>query len=392
MEQDIKMVTLSADGKEGERDGLFTAEQARKVRDFHESLEGYAATPLRRLTNLAEELGLSEIYVKDESYRFGLNAFKGLGGSYAIGRVISEETGKPLDRISEIEPGKYTFVTATDGNHGRGVAWAAKNLGQKAVVYMPHGSAKERLENIRALGAHAEITEYNYDDAVRYAKEQADKNGWIMIQDTAWEGYEDIPAYIMQGYMTMAAEAADQLGDTRPTHIFLQAGVGAMAGAVTGFFYNRYKEKMPVVVVAEPNKADCLYQTAKADDGRLHRVDGALDSIMAGLCCGEVCTIGWEVMKHHASHFFSLPDYIAADGMRVLGNPAGKDPKIVSGESGAAGLGLLYHLMTDADAEEYRKTLGLDENSKVLCINTEGDTDQENYKKIVWNGAYVKPE
>lgn len=400
MESGIQMTAFNPVPGEGSKDKLFSLEQAEKVWRFHKSLKGYEPTPLRRLEALGEALGISELYVKDESFRFGLNAFKGLGGSYALGRIISRESGNGQrdglvdgpDQAQgdgpEVLPGTFTFVTATDGNHGRGVAWAAKNLSQKAVVYMPKGSAKERLENIRSLGAQAEITELNYDDTVRFAMEQAEKNGWTLVQDTAWDGYEEIPSYIMQGYMTMAAEAAGQLGDVRPTHIFIQAGVGAMAGAVTGFFNHYYKENKPVIVIVEPDKADCLYRTAQANDGRLHKVEGDLDSIMAGLCCGEVCTIGWEVLKHHANYFFSCPDYIAADGMRVLGNPAGRDARVISGESGAATLGLVYHLMTDPEVDGLRREIGLGADSKVLCFSTEGDTDKVNYRHVVWDGWY----
>ncbi len=384
----IKMTAFPSDHMTGTTEQKFTVEKAGNVLAFHESLDGYQQTPLRELSGLARHLGIKDIYVKDESFRFGLNAFKGLGGSYALAKVMAEKTGKSIEAVSEVPADTFTFVTATDGNHGRGVAWAAKNLSQKAVVYMPKGSSKERLEHIRDLGAEAEITEFNYDDAVRYAAAQAEKNGWILIQDTAWEGYEQIPVWIMQGYMSMAMETVKQIGEVKPTHIFLQAGVGAMAGAMTGFFADYYHNDMPVMSYVEPNQADCLYKTAGANDGTLHNVDGDLDSIMAGLCCGEVCTIGWDVIRHHADFFFSCPDYVAADGMRVLGNPCGKDEKIISGESGAATTGLVYNLLSDENLKQWKERLHLDEDSIVLCISTEGDTDQENYRHVVWDGWY----
>lgn len=382
----IQMTRFSSDKKGGIYDNCFTVEKAKEVRAFHRQLEEYRPTPLCRLESLSKILGISALYVKDESYRFGLNAFKGLGGSYAVAKVLAGETGTDMGDLSRIPAGTFTFVTATDGNQGRGVAWAAKKFSQKAVVYLPKGSSKERLENIRSLGAEAEITKFNYDDTVRFAKAQADRHGWHLVQDTAWDGYETIPSWIMQGYMTMALEAVEQMGEAKPTHIFLQAGVGALAGGVTGFFHDLYQEKMPQMIYAEPNQADCLFRTAKAADGRLHKVEGELNSIMAGLCCGEVCTVGWEILKHCADAFFSCPDYVAADGMRILGNPAGKDRKIISGESGAVTTGLLYHLMKEESLKDFRKTVGLDQNSVVLCISTEGDTDQKNYRRIVWNG------
>ncbi len=389
---EVKMTTFFSDKEKGEKDKLFSVSEAQNVLKFHQKLAGYEETPLCRLSGLADELGLSEIYVKDESKRFGLNAFKSLGGSYAVGRVISQKVNQSDCKMGVVPENTITFVTATDGNHGRGVAWAAKNLSQKAVVYMPKGSSMERLENIRALGAEAEITKFNYDDTVRFAKEQAEKNKWVLIQDTSWKGYETIPTWIMQGYMTMALEAVTELKGIVPTHVFLQAGVGAMAGAVTGFLSSFYQEKMPKVIIVEPEKADCLYRTAFANDGSLQRVGGDLDSIMAGLCCGEVCTIGWEVLKHHADYFFACPDYIAADGMRVLGNPIAADERIISGESGAVTTGLLYNLMKDKELENFRQNISLDKNSVVLCFSTEGDTDKTNYRHIVWDGWYRKSE
>lgn len=213
----ITMTSYSSDGKCGTWDAPFSTEEAEKVRTFHKTLDGYAKTPLRNLAKTAKILGLKGLYVKDESYRFGLNAFKGLGGSYALAKVLAEKTGKAMDDLTSIARGTFTFVTATDGNHGRGVAWAAQHLGQKAVIYMPKGSRRERLENIRKLGAEAEITSVNYDDTVRLASRMAEEKGWILVQDTAWEGYETIPRWIMQGYMTMAHEAVEDLKDVVPT-------------------------------------------------------------------------------------------------------------------------------------------------------------------------------
>lgn len=185
----------------------------------------------------------------------------------------------------------------------------------------------------------------NYDDAVRLANENAEKYGWIMVQDTAWEGYEKIPGWIMEGYTTMACEAVEQMKGLKPTHIFLQAGVGAMSGALTGFFADFYKDERPVITIVEPNKADCIYRTAEADDGKLHFVTGDMNTIMAGLACGEPCTIGWNVLHDYADYFVSMPDYIAAEGMRILGNPMEQDPRVISGESGASTMGLVSELL-----------------------------------------------
>ncbi|MBR1559277.1 MAG: diaminopropionate ammonia-lyase [Clostridia bacterium] len=352
----------------------FGMDAARAARDFHRTLPGYAPTPLRRLEALAAEIGVRDILVKDESFRFGLNAFKALGGSYAIGGLIGDAP--------------RTFVTATDGNHGRGVAWAARVLGQRAVVYMPRGSAKERLENIRAQGAEASILDVPYDDAVRYARRQAEENGWTLVQDTSWPGYTDIPRRIMQGYTTMGLEIVEALGDLRPTHILLQAGVGAMAGALTGFFANVYGAARPKVIVVEPLTADCVYRTAFAADGQLHCCDGdSMRTIMAGLCCGEPCSVAWDILRAHADFAMRISDDIAATGMRVLGNPLPGDARIVSGESGASTAGALFHLMTDPSREAIRRALGLDGDSVPLLISTEGDTDRGNYRDIVWRAT-----
>ena len=373
---------------------------AQKAQKFHSSFHNYNITPLTELKNLASAIGVNNIYVKDESYRFGLNAFKVLGGSYAIGNYIAEKLGEDIDNLSydkmicdEVKNklGDMTFITATDGNHGRGVAWTAKCLKQKSVVYMPKGSSEERLNNIKAEGAEASITHMNYDEAVRFANDIAKKNDWVMVQDTVWEGYEKIPTWIMQGYTTMAYEVYMQLQQIKaeiPTHIFLQAGVGSFAGAVQGFFASVYGENRPITTIVEPNKADCIYRTAEKNDGKLHFVTGNMDTIMAGLACGEPNKIGFDVLRDYSDNFISCPDYVTAKGMRVMGNPIGNDKKIISGESGAVTLGLVTEIMSNKDLEWLKKELKLDENSRILCFSTEGDTDKENYRDIVWNGKY----
>ena len=341
---------------------------------------------------------VGEIYVKDESYRFGLNAFKVLGGSYAMGHYLADRLGKPMEEVdyrfltsetSRKALGDITFVTATDGNHGRGVAWTARQLRQKSVVYMPEGSAQERLDNIRAEGADASITNLNYDDAVRLANRQAEEKGWIMVQDTAWEGYESIPRWIMQGYGTMGLEAYGQLPE-KPTHIFLQAGVGSMAGAITGLFSSLYGAEKPMIVIVEPNAADCLFRTARAHDGKLHPVTGSMRTIMAGLACGEPCSIGWQVLKDYADFFISCPDYAAAQGMRILGNPTGQDQRVISGESGAAAFGAVSEILRDPTLHSLKEQLRLDQDSRLLFFSTEGATDRENYRHIVWDGIYPR--
>ena len=395
MKEEFKLVSLSHETP-GRDLSFLSPKRADEIRTFHKSFPMYAPTPLAHLKNTAKILGLGDIHVKDESYRFGLNAFKVLGGSFAIGNFMAEKLGCDISEVGYdflISPetreklGDLTFVTATDGNHGRGVAWTANRFGQKSVVYMPKGSAPERLANIRAEGSDASITEFNYDDCVRLASANADEKGWVLVQDTAWEGYVDIPTWIMQGYGTMGLEAHEQLGE-KPTHIFLQAGVGSMAGAIAGLFAAIYGEDRPIVTIVEPNKADCIFRTAQANDDQLHFVTGDMDTIMAGLACGEPCSIGWEILRDYADHFISCPDYVAAKGMRILGNPAAGDDRVISGESGASCFGCVAEIMTNPALVWLREKLGLDENARVLFFSTEGDTDKENYRSIVWDGKY----
>ena len=374
----------------------YSLQQAEAVREFHKSFPMYEATPLAALPETARALGIGEIHVKNESFRFGLNAFKVLGGSYAIGNYLAKRLGRTLSETgydvltapeTRQELGDITFITATDGNHGRGVAWTASTLGQKSVVHMPKGSVAERLNNIRLAGAEADIIDGNYDDAVRLSRKEAAENGWVIVQDTSWEGYEEIPAWIMQGYCTMGLEAYEQLPQ-KPTHIFLQAGVGSMAGTIAALFASIYGEDRPKVIIVEPNNADCFYRTAAANDGKTRIVTGEMKTIMAGLACGEPCGLAWDILKDYADYFIAFPDWAAAKGMRILGNPMGTDDRIISGESGASAFGCMAAILTEPDLLPLKQELGLDETSRVLFFSTEGDTDRENYRRIVWDGAY----
>lgn len=375
----------------------FSYESAKFVNNFHKSFDSYEITPLVDLKNLAKEIGLKGFFVKDESYRFGLNAFKVLGASYAIANYIKDKIGLDensftFDEITSSETreklGKITFATATDGNHGRAVAWTANKLGQSSKVFMPKGTSLERLENIRRENSDANIMDENYDDCVRLAAKFAEENKGVLIQDTSWEGYIDVPKNIMKGYLTMAFEAYNDLKekDIIPTHIFLQAGVGSMAASITAFFRNVLKDNPPKIIIVEPNKANCLYRTADANDGKLHFVKGDLNSIMAGLNCGEPVTIGWPILENYADYFLSVDDNYTKIGMRLLANPIENDRKIISGESGAVTSGIVYALMTDDDLKDYREEIGLNKDSVVLCFSTEGDTDKKSYREIVLEG------
>ena len=380
---------------------IMSLDEVKKARAFHASFPQYSVTPLADLRRMAEYLGVGGIYVKNESYRFGLNAFKVLGGSFAMGKYIAKEMGKDVSEMTydyltsedfRKEFGQATFFTATDGNHGRGVAWAANKLGQKAVVHMPKGSAKSRFDNIAKEGAKVTIEEVNYDDCVRMAAAEAEQTEHgVIVQDTAWDGYEEIPSWIMQGYGTMANEAADQLrqcGVNRPTHVFVQAGVGSLAGAMVGYFTNLFPNDPPKFVVMEARAADCLYQGALAGDGKPRIVTGDLQTIMAGLACGEPNTISWDILRNHVSAFISCPDWASAKGMRMLGVPVKGDPTVISGESGAVGMGVLDAIMCDDTYKELREALELNRFSQVLMFSTEGNTDPLKFRRVIWDGEY----
>ncbi len=396
-----KKNSMMKDCCEGVSTVFLNAEEIGKAKKFHMSFPIYQPTPLRSLHHLARQLGVAGIYVKDESWRFGLNAFKVLGGSYAIARYLSAEIGADISDMPynvltspsvKQALGEITFATTTDGNHGRGVAWTARQLKQKSVVYMPKGSSLQRLEAIRAEGAQAMITEFNYDDSVRLTDKHAKEHDWVVVQDTVWEGYEVIPTWIMQGYGTMAAEALEQLKTMRierPSHVMLQAGVGSLAGTVQGYLASIFQRDCPAVAVVEPDKAACLYKSAIAGDGAPRSVGGHMDTIMAGLACGEPNPIGWNVLRDYSRMFFSCADWVAARGMRILGNPFGSDPRIVSGESGAVTLGLLSLLLADGRWEEAKEAFGLNKESRILLFNTEGDTDPDRYRSIVWDGEFA---
>ena len=394
--------TLNAMPKSDDRHlQIMSLDNVSTARAFHKSFPQYSVTPLARLDGMAARLGLGNLFVKDESYRFGLNAFKVLGGAFAMARYIAGEMGRDIGEMNYAyltsaqfrrDFGQATFFTATDGNHGRGVAWAANKLGQKAVVHMPKGSAKMRFDNIAREGAKVTIEEMNYDDCVRLAaSEAAQTEHGVVVQDTAWAGYEEIPAWIMQGYGSMAQEAVEQLRTlevNRPTHVFVQAGVGSLASAVVGFFANLFPSNPPKFVIMEAESAACLYKGACRGDGSPAIVTGDLPTIMAGLACGEPNTLGWDILRNHADAFLACPDWVSATGMRMLAAPLRGDPAVTSGESGAVGMGVVTALMTDPAYAGLKEALQLNRDSAVLLFSTEGDTDPEKYRRIVWGGEY----
>jgi diaminopropionate ammonia-lyase len=357
------------------------------------SWPGYAATPLHRLDALAGRLGVAALYYKDERGRFGLGSFKALGGAYAVANVLRGRVmaARALASVSsqQLLSGAYadivgaaTVTCATDGNHGRSVAWGARLFGCACVIFVHEHVSQGRREAIAKYGAEVREVKGNYDDAVRHAAATAQARGWTVVSDTSYPGYRDIPLDVMHGYGVMAAEVARQMPEGRPpTHVFAQAGVGALAAAVCASFWLRWGANRPRFVVVEPLHADCVYRSLEA--GRPMVVGGALDTVMAGLACGEVSELAWEILHGGANAAVALDDAYALNAMRLLANPAG-DPPIVAGETGGAGLGAL---LAARDYPEIRATLALDETPRVLLLGSEGDTDPAIYRQVVGRSA-----
>ncbi len=382
-------IVLSTDRK-GSPGSPFDQKAAENALRFHRSLPMYKETKLVSLRTAAEKLGVKAIYLKDESTRFGLKAFKGLGGSYAVFRILCDKlnmdyrtavfsdfmTDENREKCSEV-----IFVTATDGNHGRGVAWASSLFGCRAYVYMPAGSTEARRKAIEDAGAEkAVICDLNYDKVVQFARRQAEENGWMLIQDTSWEGYEKIPQWIVEGYLTMGAEICKQLDGDVPTHVFLQAGVGAMAGGILGYLSNAFAANEPVFTIVEPMTVACLYESAKAGDGSIRSISGDPVTIMAGLNCGTPCSITWPTIRDRASFYCACTDDVSKDAMRELVCFPNAKERVVAGECGAVTYGVLKEIIKDSSL---KREMGIGEESIILLISTEGDTDPEEYKKIV---------
>jgi len=375
-----------------EFDSSLASEFGRKdIMSLHRSIPDYAGTPLVELIPLADKLGVGRIFVKDESYRFGLKAFKALGASYAIYRYLKEESDKKGEEIPGTEQfyssigwldkNRYTFCTATDGNHGRGVAWVARKLNQRAIIYMPSESVKSRIENIENEGATVILVNGGYDRAVKKCRKDAIENGWQIISDTSWAGYEKIPKWIQAGYITMFQEISDQLENHTIDYVIVQGGVGALLASAVWYFKTNY----PVVKIisVEPVGADCLLRSAESGAGRPVSISGHASTIMAGLNCGTPSKVAWPVIQKGVDLFIAISDNYTRDAMReyYLGKP-----RIISGESGAAGLAAMVAMNMSERLRVVRHKLGISEDSSVLLINTEGDTDPVNFARIINEG------
>ena len=352
---------------------------------------GYARTPLVSLDEYARKLGVKAIYYKDESTRFGLDSFKALGGAYAVCRLllnkIKEATGEQAT-TPDLLSGKYkniiekiTVCSATDGNHGRSVAWGAQMFGAKCVIYIHAGVSEGRKKAIEKYGAKVIRCPGNYDDSVHDCANDAQKNGWFVISDTSYPGYMDVPCDVMHGYTVMVDEALDQIPQT-PTHTFVQGGVGGLAAAVSTRICCRMHKDRPLFTVVEPKNADCLYASIKNDEYTV--VHGDLETIMAGLSCGEPSLLALDILKEYAVGFMTIPDTLIPVMMRDLANKKCANTAVVSGESGVSGLA---GLVTACETPEFRKALKLDENSVILLFSSEGATDPEMYQEIVGKSA-----
>lgn len=384
-------------------------EQTRLAQRFHQSLPGYQPTPLLTLPGLAHEGGAQAVLIKNEAERFGLNAFKALGSSWAIACLLAERFGlNPAEmRLDDFRQPQMqvrlaaeniAFCTATDGNHGRGVAWAAQLLGCPSHIFMPAGAEPERVQAIARFGAQVQTTSLSYDETVALARRQAEANHWLLVQDTTLPDYTAIPQLIIQGYSTMAAEIMAQLQQQKlptPSHIFLQAGVGSMAGGMLAFLAQAIAAAapdgpQPKFIILEPRQVNCCYLAAQSGNPAA-AVPGVQQTIMAGLNCGTPCSVIMPLLQKYAACFMACPDFVAAHGMRLAHMPAPGNPSFASGESGAVALGAIALLLQRPEMAQARRLLGIDEHSVLLGINTEGAMAPSVWQKIVKEGACPLP-
>ena len=348
-----------------------STETLNAVLKFHKSI-GNKSTPLVDLPGLANDLGVQSVFIKDDSQRLGLNAFKGLGASYAM--------HKQLEKNPNIE----VFCTATDGNHGKAVAWMARKLSKKAVIYMPKGTVSDRVKAIEKEGAKVIVIDGGYDDAVKKAYDKVesftDTNSWCLVQDTAWAGYEEIPTDIMRGYLTQAHEITEQIKQNDINIIFLQSGVGSWAASIIMYMLTFWKTP-PLFISVEPHSANCLFKSIQSTKRVSVKSDETTS--MAGLDCGTVSTEAWKILKHGIYGTLSISDTLMEDAIRVFANPLQNDIQIISGESGASPLAGLIGLLKSTDHDDFIRAIKLNNKSNILLINTEGDTDSVNYERIL---------
>ncbi|OEE82642.1 diaminopropionate ammonia-lyase [Enterovibrio norvegicus FF-162] len=368
--------------------GILSVKNAEQAIASISQWPGYQVTPLHALSDMAASAGVSQLWYKDESQRFGLKSFKALGGAYAVARqlqwVLSERFGK-TPAIADLLAGKWqsevsaiVVSCATDGNHGRSVSWGAQMFGCGCVIYVHRDVSEGRKQAMEAFGANVIRISGNYDESVRMADSEAKKHDRVIVSDTSYEGYMEIPKDVALGYTVMLAEIVEQLKGDIPTHVFVQGGVGGLAAAVCGYFWDWWGDARPRFIIVEPEQANCLQQSAQA--GKPVVVHGDLDTLMAGLACGEVSSLAWSILANGADDFMTISEGAIPETMRLLAAGYQNDPAIEAGESGVPGLSALLLARTQA---ELSSALGLDETSRVLVFGTEGATDPELYRELV---------
>jgi diaminopropionate ammonia-lyase len=340
----------------------------------HRALPDYAPTPLHRLDGLARTVGVGSLLLKDESHRFGLGAFKGLGASFAMARWLEHHP----------PAGQVTFATATDGNHGRAVAWSARQLGHRAVILIPAHAAPARVAAIRAEGADVRLVPEGYDAAVQMVHALAEAHGWVVIQDTASPGYEEVPEWIAAGYWTHARELEPwpHAPDLPAVDVvLLHAGVGTWAAAMTAYYWARYGPRRPRLAVVEPTRAPCCLEAAR--HGTPVEVSTSPHTIMAGLDCGLASSAAMRILASGVDAFLAIDDDWVRQAMRSLATPAAGDPQVIAGESGAASVAALMALATDPALAAVRAHLDIGPDTRVLVWSTEGATDPANWAEVV---------
>ena len=339
----------------------------KEIDDAYSSIskwEGYASTPLISLNKLAKELNVNKIFYKDENKRFNLKSFKALGGAYAVEKITKGNKD-------------IVVATATAGNHGRSVAWGARRLGLKCKIFISEFVSDARGQAMTDLGAEVVKVKGNYEKSLMECIKQSTKNNWQIVQDVAWKDYMLVPKYTMAGYTVMMKEIVDQLKNEKITHVILQAGVGGMAGAMVAGIA-RYLDNVPTTIVVEPDSAACVMESIKS--GKIEKIDIKRESLMGGMSCGEVSLVPWEILKNSVKHCISLPDDDIAKTMRLLGNSSFSDEKIIAGENSAPGV---ISLISSCEDQNIKEKLKLNNNSNVLLIGCEGDTDKEMYQKLI---------
>ena len=350
-----------------DKDQILKSISKDEIDDAYNSIskwEGYAPTPLISLNKLSNELSLKNIFYKDEDKRFDLKSFKALGGAYAVEKVTKGDKD-------------IVVATATAGNHGRSVAWGARRLGLKCKIFISEFVSKARGQAMADLGADVIKVKGNYEKSLLECIKQSTENNWQIVQDVAWKDYMLVPKYTMAGYSVMMREIVDQINNEKITHIILQAGVGGMAGAMIAGIA-RYLDNIPTTIVVEPDSAACVLESIRT--GKVEKIDIKRESLMGGMSCGEVSLVPWEILKYSVKHCISLPDDDIGNTMKLLGNSSFSDQKIIAGENSAPGV---ISLIASCEDQNVKEKLQLDQNSNVLIVGCEGDTDKEMYQKLI---------